>query len=758
MKMGGGTIKLLLPVVALKWSSVMDNEVLDAAISAPKLFVDASLGKGEEYSRDPGFQLTKEQIINLRKYEVLGLSLPREIDDIIVYLDYGKGDAGSPGLTAHDFQGTFRTTYDHARRWSPLCIDIKLTGTDLKIFAGSILGLGNAIVDLYDEQKASKYLEEHGIDTVEKYLSQKVESPELPSLEMSAGDVKDLKYFLDRVLEKVDAAHKKALEVRGEIERFATDMRESVLPEIKLRLKAVSDNTYQQDIKDLQKKIDERSDEIDALSKQYDKLVKDAIMAAASLNIGGLVLGIYTGVKAEEIRKQRNALKAVQESDNLLMASKNKTLTSLNRIRGDLQELRDVTIEADVATQNLMFVWSSLSRFIIASKEDADLLTDTLTLRRFKNQVLSIAEPWNEIKSGADQLLNVFAEAEKEYLTSQLPDFGNKTTLKAFSAPDISVFDVEKLRAFNTRAQDANVTAQMLFEQWAFQQGRVEKINALALAVGRITAGLRAVSDSTSFDLQQAKNKLLSLQEELKSAADAEVDEVGEDIQVEFRKLSAKLVAQFDQLRNANKDLLEPYNRDDSAQLTKTLLGDKEYAEQRNKELEVQRKKSRAQIASLSDGIDVVAKAGIEKIGQQVELTKDKVVELGVAPPQVAVVMLAIDTLKNLLADAAEIVSYLNLVAELNRQKDKLAGLNEQFDNNARGIQRVQGQIDLLEALDKVDEERSGYVKVYSSFLAYFEKLSSQFDGSEAQTIDDKVEDAIARIDQDLKYLKPLTL
>ncbi|MOA64142.1 hypothetical protein D3C78_1901060 [compost metagenome] len=64
----------------------------------------------------------------------------------------------------------------------------------------------------------------------------------------------------------------------------------------------------------------------------------------------------------------------------------------------------------------------------------------------------------------------------------------------------------------------------------------------------------------------------------------------------------------------------------------------------------------------------------------------------------------------------------------------------------------------MLEALDKVDEERSGYVKVYSSFLAYFEKLSSQFDGSEAQTIDDKVEDAIARIDQDLKYLKPLTL
>lgn len=38
----------------------MDDKVLEAAVLAPKLFVDVSLGEGEEYSRDPGFQLTKE--------------------------------------------------------------------------------------------------------------------------------------------------------------------------------------------------------------------------------------------------------------------------------------------------------------------------------------------------------------------------------------------------------------------------------------------------------------------------------------------------------------------------------------------------------------------------------------------------------------------------------------------------------------------------------------------------------------------------
>ena len=48
-------------------------------------------------------------------------------------------------LTAQDFQGTFQLVYEHAKRWSPLRNLIKLTGTDLKIFAGDILRIGKAI-------------------------------------------------------------------------------------------------------------------------------------------------------------------------------------------------------------------------------------------------------------------------------------------------------------------------------------------------------------------------------------------------------------------------------------------------------------------------------------------------------------------------------------------------------------------------------------------------------------------------------------
>lgn len=733
----------------------MDNEVLKAAIEAPKLFIDASLGKGEEYTRDPGFQLTKEQIVNLRKYEVLGLSLPTEINDIIVYLNYGKGDSGSPGLGAKDFQKTFKTTYDHAAKWSDLRLAIMMTGNQLQIFAGSILGLSGAITKLYTDQKVSGDLDRLGIDTPQKYLDQKVQNPDLPGLEVPQQDLESLGYYLDQVLSKVKDAHDKASAVRKRIDDFGKAMGLTVLPEIKLRLKAVSENTYKQDIQDLQGVIDKRSNDIEALSKQYDEMVGESLKSAASLNVAGLALAIYTGVKAENIRKERNKLKAEQERDNLAMTSKNQTLASLNRIRGDLQELRDVTIEADVATQNLMVVWGSLSNFISASKDEVDSLPNALTLRIFNDQLMSIAAPWQKIYEGSDQLLRVFAAADKEYLESQLLNAGGQEMFKAFAASDSPVFNVDKLRGFNSGVQEANVSAQMHFERWNYEQARVDKVNLLAVAVGEATIDVRLISNKAVGDLQLAKDKLVSLQQQLQSSG-AEADAVQGSIRTRLTNLSEKLMGRSDELKGANGKLNKPYSRDDTAQLAKILLDEMEYSEQRTKDLKQQEDELRAKIKSVSDGMDIVAKAGIEKIGEQVELTKDKVVELGVAPPQVTVVMLAVETLKNLLADVGVIVTYLNMVAELDRLRQRLEKLEKQASEYELDVKRSTGQITLLKELDKVDEQRSDFVKEYSNLLAYFDNLASKFVNNEAKPVADRVEYALAEIGEDITFLKSI--
>ncbi|XVN13415.1 hypothetical protein QZH46_18475 [Pseudomonas corrugata] len=69
------------------------------------------------------------------------------------------------------------------------------------------------------------------------------------------------------MLSDVKDCQAKAESVRSELDRFGTDLREKVLPEVKLRLKAVSENSYRQDIQVLQDDIDQRAAELDELNK-----------------------------------------------------------------------------------------------------------------------------------------------------------------------------------------------------------------------------------------------------------------------------------------------------------------------------------------------------------------------------------------------------------------------------------------------------------------------------------------------------------
>lgn len=556
----------------------MDNKVVEAAANAPRVFVDASLGEGEEYNREPGVQLTKEQIISLRKYETLGLSLPIRLQDVVAYLNYGAGDAGGVGLTAKDFLRTFTMTYDHARRWSPLREQIMLTGTDLKIFAGSIIRIGNGIVEVYGDLKASKYLEEHNINTPEEYQKLKRQIPNLPDLGLPPGDVPEIKDYLNDMLAKVLECHRKAESVRKQLDSFGTDMREQVLPEIKLRLEFISKNTYQADIQVLQKDIDQRAAEIDELNKQYDKLVQEAIKAAATLNIGGLILGIYQGVKAENIRSERNKLKELQQTANQKMASKNQTLSSLNKVRDDLQNLSYVAIEAEVATQNLMLMWNSLNEYIASSVKEVDKLEEATSLRRFKNQILSVIGPWEQIKVDSDHLLGVFAEADKEYEKNNLTFGGKKTMRSLFDNSDYSRFNMTNLRSHNAAVQEKNTSAQMLFQQFDYLPGTVGTMNNLAIAINSTTFDLRNLAQTNVINLERAEKKLKGYQAELEYPDD--VDEVREDMEEELKNAFSKISAQTDNLKNIHKSINAPYERATSEKWVDTLQQDRASNEQ----------------------------------------------------------------------------------------------------------------------------------------------------------------------------------
>ncbi|MBC3376012.1 alpha-xenorhabdolysin family binary toxin subunit A [Pseudomonas sp. SWRI92] len=736
----------------------LEDEVVEAAVDAPKVFVEASLGEDGQYNREPGIQLTKEQIISLRKYEVLGLSLPYRINDVVAYLNYGAGDTGGPGLRAMDFLDTFTATYDHARRWSPLREQIQLTGAELEGFANVIIQYGDSLDEVYREHKSSGYLEEHDINTVEDYLRLQLDLPHLPRVELSSGDTQDIEYYLNQILIGVRSRQARAQAVRSALDSFGTDMRELVLPKIKVRLKAVSENTYEKQVQDIQEEIDQRADEIDELNKQYADMVKEAIVAAATLNIGGLILGIYQGVQAEKLRKRRNELKDAQDGAIQKLGSKNQTLSSLNRVRGDLQNLSSVTIEAEAATQNLMLVWSALSQYIEDSLNQVDKVRDAPTLRSFNNTLKAVVRPWRQDISLASKALNaIFEEAQREIDADNFIK-GRMTEMYSISDDlDYPSVNITAMVGYNSDVQRFRTQTQHLADRHDYLPDVVDRMIKLATAINGKTYALRVSTQTAKIALEAADEALKDYQEEFEDAdTDGLKQEIRADMEKSLREVFRKISEQAIELKEIQLNLSVRYDRDASKQWVIALEKDREFAEEQKNRAEAKRAELVVRMKEVSDAIDLLGRSGIERIGQEAQLTAERLMEMALTPPQLQIAVEAMKILKKAIAGLGETLSYLNMVAGYNTLTERASELRVQVENSSREISAAQGKIDLVESMDGLDGVRWDYIKEFSNVVAAFEIFSSVFEREETLPVEDHVSNARAVIPGILRYLRPL--
>lgn len=388
-------------------SQLTENLVTDAASDPASLFGSSVATNGSD-TRDTGLILTKEQLKHLKKYEIAGLALPTELDNVIAYLGYENG-AGL-GLEPVDFQRTFKLVNGHARLWNPLRTDLLTVNTKLVVFAGSMQVYGASMREVFDDMAVLGLIEKYNIKTLEDLRKVELKlGKKFPGIE--AMDRLDLGFYLDEILKKVREQEAEALAIKQRLDSFGRQLAQQVGPAIKLKLASIDNNTMSSEIQALQVKIDNRALAIEEKNKEYKEMVKQAIGAV----MGNLVMMIYSSVQAEKIRKERNKLTEEQEKDIAQMAKKNRILASLGRIRMDFQNLDLIVIDADIATQNLISVWNSLSTFIAASAAEVDGIHDGLSMRRFRNQFNLVVKPWETIEVDAQKLQHVFAEADREF-------------------------------------------------------------------------------------------------------------------------------------------------------------------------------------------------------------------------------------------------------------------------------------------------------------------------------------------------------
>ncbi|WP_223481683.1 MULTISPECIES: alpha-xenorhabdolysin family binary toxin subunit A [unclassified Pseudomonas] len=735
------------------------EKITEFATEVPKILSDASNADADNVTREAGLLLTKKQIIDLRRYEAAGLALPYTLKDVTDYLRFGAGQDGGDGLRAADFLKTFAETRDHARRWSPLRERIMITGTELKLFGASMQRYGEDMEEVYLDLKSGPWLEKYNVKTLEQLKKLQLElGDKFPGIELDADTIPDMKFYLGKIFDRVASNLVSVRGIKTDLDKFGYDLREKVLPGIKLRVALIQTNSYPAEVKKLDEVIARRAEEILEKNTQYQALVDKALGSAAGLNLFGLGMAIYYGVEAEAVRAVRKELNAAQDKDIEVLRNMNQTLGSLKRVEQDLQNLTVIAIDADLATQNLIHVWNVMHRYVDESSNAMLGITDALSLRRFMSSFREVVGPWVQIHNDADLLIEVFREADQEYNQDQgraVPKMTTFSIKQNYPEPNLQV-----LKDSHHAMRDDAVAAEALFIRLNYLPGVFDRFQRLLGDVGAAARDLRESSLNSKMDLESKVRKLVALEKELTGAVEGseEFDEIEEDLIAALKKILAITRSEASKVSIRLANISDGYDRRTTLGYIAGLEKDQLDAKESKQALSETQVKLQRELKVLSEAISAIEKAGIEKIGKDIALTIDKLKELGMAPPQAQIVMFAIDELKKAMDDINAGITFINMIHESNKLQDKVNELGRKIALKDRDIDQSVGKIEFIHLIHALDDQRQRYVGEYKLAVAAFKQFLTVMEGDTAGDVATRSARAIKEASQFIGFLTPVSL
>jgi len=732
------------------------EEVAGLAALVPKGMVSLSSGSASETVRPAGLLLTKKQIIDLRKYEAAALALPQTSSDVERYLSFGELHNGGDGFRSEDFLATFNKVFNHAIRWQPLRARIMLTGTHLRQFGLNMAVYRQTVEEIYSDVRSANRLETHNISTYEQLREWELKAGhEFPGLLLDNETVSDLGDALDLIATQVREYLEDVVNIKNDLDDFGVELREKITPSIKLLTAFISNNTYASDIDVLNKAVERRATRIDELNAQYKALVNQSLTAASSFSLIGLGVAIYYGVEAENTRAERNSLSEEQDDAIKQLSSMNRTLGSLQRVRSDMQNLIVVAVEADVATKNLIHVWNVLHTYTSDSVKAISKMEDAVKLRQFMTSFRLVAAPWADIRQNADLLVELFKEADEEFKAEYGVQGANNMRMLV-SAETYPELKIAVLRDCSGRLRDEAVNARMYF----LKSNYLPTVNEIFEGVlGGVNGSLRDLAGSaltTRIDLKSRIAQLTALNQELADGSDEIEDIHGEQVEVlaqaheaasrmsiKVSERKAAISVPFDQsMTTGFMDALKT-DLTDHAEVLVRLQG---------KLLEPEKK-----LKTISDAVDELNKIGLSEAFKSVELTVDKVKELGATPSQVQLVMAAVEKLKQDLEGVVKSISFVSMIKESHALRVIVEDIYQEITAENRRGRTLNDKVELIKAFHAMDDQRKLYVEEYAVAAAAVGRFLATLAEYQSSGLQDQVAGFMQEANSFVRFLEPVT-
>lgn len=279
-------------------------------------------------------------------------------------------------------------------------------------FAARFYTSGRGIIESVEEMSIAQRLKLKVSDLTVAFIND-LDSSALDSQDLHIRN--ELSVYLKEIADDVEKHCLDASALSDAIEVFANTLSQTLIPDINQKFKRAKQSGLSDQITDLERHIDDLTQQIAEKTAEYKKNVALAFVGAPATGIGLLITGGIFGKKAEDARKAKNRLlKEKRDAIEKLKVSR-PLLNAVSNLALHFEDMQFRMHDAYRSAVNLRDIWMMLSRYIEESANELETIEDNQSLLTFALKFSNVVQPWNDIHGFTNELLTIFNDALKQF-------------------------------------------------------------------------------------------------------------------------------------------------------------------------------------------------------------------------------------------------------------------------------------------------------------------------------------------------------
>jgi len=366
-----------------------------------KDYIGLFSGESPESHRDPGLLITNEDVRRIKRYVKTGLELPTDLEQIRQLL--GDQDSDNGGLEAEAIQTLYLGINNHAKSWNPIERDMKEVGSDLNVFATSLITTGQVLVDFI------KGLDSYNQRPVGDLTPEEIDQlPPLPLLPGDAQKIPALLGLVDDLKGYIGEHRASTVRVKEGITTFKDILTSDIAPSVSRKAQLLASNNVGEEIDELKAKIVDLNYRIDEKITQYEEYAKYKWAGFWWGPIGGIIsLSIWGPEAAQALTDKDNMVRQKRALERQIEQF-NRLLSSMLGFQTSLQDLQIRIDGATSSASNLEGLWVLLETLVNSSYGKLDGITNAMYLVSFVSRFQTVIANWEGIKKQSWDLLTAF--------------------------------------------------------------------------------------------------------------------------------------------------------------------------------------------------------------------------------------------------------------------------------------------------------------------------------------------------------------